>query len=81
MRFMQMISDALSRPVYCGLPYATLTGNVLTQFYALGELKSVDEMRQLSGRSFAMKEYSPRENKREYWNAGMQNMIEKGVCK
>lgn len=78
---MQMISDALSRPVYCGLPYATLTGNVLTQFYALGELKSVDEMRQLSGRSFIMKEYSPRENRIEYWNAGMQNMIEKGVCK
>lgn len=78
---MQMISDALSKPVYCGLPYATLTGNVLTQLYALGELKSVDEMRELSARSFSMKEYIPAEVQKEYWDAGMQKMTEKGVCK
>ena len=56
---MQMFSDALKRPVYCGLPYATLTGNILTQFRALGELGSIDEMRELSGRSFEMREYLP----------------------
>ncbi|MGI6062873.1 rhamnulokinase [Blautia sp.] len=78
---MQMISDALARPVYCGLPYATLTGNILTQLYALGELKSVNEMRDLSGRSFSMKEYYPEKNRREYWDSGLQKMIEKGICK
>lgn len=78
---MQMISDALSKPVYCGLPYATLIGNTLTQLYALGELKSVDEMRELSGQSFSMKEYLPLESKRRYWDDGLQQMIENGVCK
>jgi sugar (pentulose or hexulose) kinase len=33
-----LIADALGRPVYAGLPYATLTGNAVSQFYALGEL-------------------------------------------
>ena len=78
---MQMISDALARPVYCGLPYATLTGNILTQLYALGELKSVNEMRDLSDRSFSMKEYQPEEKRRGYWDSGLQKMIEKGICK
>jgi sugar (pentulose or hexulose) kinase len=32
------IAEALGRPVYVGLPYATLTGNAVSQFYALGEL-------------------------------------------
>jgi sugar (pentulose or hexulose) kinase len=32
------IAEALGRPVYAGLPYATLTGNAVSQFYALGEL-------------------------------------------
>jgi sugar (pentulose or hexulose) kinase len=33
-----LIAGALERPVYAGLPYATLTGNAVSQFYALGEL-------------------------------------------
>lgn len=78
---MQMISDALARPVYCGLPYATLTGNILTQLYALGELKSVNEMRDLSDRSFSMKKYQPEEKRRGYWDSGLKKMIEKGICK
>jgi sugar (pentulose or hexulose) kinase len=33
-----LIGNALGRPVYVGLPYATLLGNAVSQFYALGEL-------------------------------------------
>ncbi|MDR1947810.1 MAG: hypothetical protein LBQ38_00285 [Spirochaetaceae bacterium] len=33
-----LIAGALERPVYAGLPYATLTGNAVSQFYALGKL-------------------------------------------
>lgn len=78
---MQMFSDALKRPVYCGLPYATLTGNILTQFRALGELGSIDEMRELSGRSFEMREYLPQKELAGYWDASLLKMHEKGVCK
>lgn len=78
---MQMFSDTLKRPVYCGLPYATLAGNVLTQLYALGELGAVEEIRDLSGRSFEMKEYLPKKEKAEYWDTALCKMREKGVCK
>jgi sugar (pentulose or hexulose) kinase len=33
-----LIAGALGRPVYAGLPYATLAGNAVSQFYALGRL-------------------------------------------
>lgn len=78
---MQMISDALDLPIYCGLPYATLVGNVLIQLYALGEFRSMDEIREVSGRSFTMKEYLPRAGEKERWDAGLQDMMDKGIYK
>lgn len=78
---MQMFCDALEMPIYCGLPYATLMGNVLSQMYALGEVASVDEMRELSGHSFAMKEYQPVPGTGKRWNADLEKMKEKGICK
>ena len=54
---MQMISNALGKEVYAGMEYATLTGNLLTQLYAMGEVKTVKEMRSLSAECFSMKEY------------------------
>lgn len=78
---MQMFSDALGMPVHCGMPYATLVGNVLTQMYALGEVRTVDEMRELSGRSFQMKEYLPGTGTKERWDADLQRMTERGICK
>ena len=52
---MQMISNALGKEVYAGMEYATLTGNLLTQLYAMGEVKTVKEMRSLSAECFSMK--------------------------
>lgn len=78
---MQMISDALEMPVFCGMPYATLTGNILTQFYSLQELKTVDEIRELSAHSFEMKEYQPRAEEKAIWDMDLQSMVEKGIFK
>lgn len=62
---MQMNSNALGKEVYAGMEYATLTGNLLTQLYAMGEVKTVKEMRSLSAECFSMKQYGPEEQ--EYW--------------
>ena len=62
---MQMISNALGKEVYAGMEYATLTGNLLTQLYAMGEVKTVKEMRSLSAECFSMKQYGTEEQ--EYW--------------
>ena len=62
---MQMISNALGKEVYAGMEYATLTGNLLTQLYAMGEVKTVKEMRSLSAECFSMKQYGPEEQ--ESW--------------
>lgn len=77
---MQFISDALGMPVFGGMPYATLAGNMLTQMYALGELASVGEIRQISESSFTMKEYDPCVSEKSRWDEDMQRMIEKGIC-
>lgn len=62
---MQMISNALGCEIYAGMPYATLSGNLLTQLYALGEVKTIEEMRSLSGASFRMKVFEPEDP--AYW--------------
>ena len=71
---MQMISNALGKEVYAGMEYATLTGNLLTQLYAMGEVKTVKEMRSLSAECFSMKQYGPEEQ--EYWTETAENMKE-----
>lgn len=78
---MQFISNALGMPVYGGMPYATLAGNVLTQLYALGEVGSVEEIRELSQKSFEMREYEPHLAEKKRWDEDMQRMIAKGICK
>ena len=77
---MQFISDSLGMPVYGGMPYATLAGNILTQLYSLGEVSSIEEIRQLSQRSFDMKEYLPHAAEKARWDEDMQKMMEKGIC-
>ncbi len=67
---MQLISNALDSEIHVGMEYATLAGNILTQLYALGEVKTVKEMRNLSARTFQMKVYRP-EN-RVYWQEAVE---------
>lgn len=62
---MQIISNVLGFEIHAGMPYATLAGNLLTQLYALGEVKTVKEMRSLSKDSFGIKVFEP--GNRSYW--------------
>ncbi len=62
----QMISDALNKEVHAGLPYASLTGNILTQLFSQKEVLSLKEMRTVSAKSFHMKTIDPKNNK-GYW--------------
>ncbi len=60
----QMICSALGKEVSAGMPYATLSGNLLSQLLALGESDTVEDMRSISGRSHEMKRFSPVEKSR-----------------
>lgn len=56
----QLTADAASLPVQAGLPHASLVGNALSQLYALGEVRSLAEMREVSARSFEIAGFEPR---------------------
>jgi rhamnulokinase len=55
----QITADILGREVLAGPAEATLLGNVLVQLAATGELETLSEMRELSGRSFTVERYTP----------------------
>jgi rhamnulokinase len=55
----QVTADTLGREVLAGPAEATLLGNVLTQLAALGEVSTLAEMRELSGRSISLPHYLP----------------------
>ncbi len=55
----QITADILGREVLAGPAEATLLGNVLVQLAATGELTTLSEMRELSGRSFTLEHYTP----------------------
>ena len=61
---MQFISNALDMEIHAGMTYATISGNLLTQLYAQGEVTSVEQMRQLSKESFELKVYEPEQGAR-----------------
>ena len=43
-----------------------------------GKVSSVEEMREVAGRSFQMKEYEPQPGRD--WDAALQAAVEKNVC-
>lgn len=53
----QLLATHLHLPVLAGLPYASMIGNLLTQFYASGQVPDLPAMRALSGRSFTLTEF------------------------
>jgi rhamnulokinase len=55
----QFTADATGRKVITGPIEATASGNILMQAKATGQLKSIDEARQVVRNSFEMKEYQP----------------------
>ena len=55
----QFVANATGMRVVAGPVEATSTGNALLQFYALGEIKSLNEAREIVARSFEPKVYEP----------------------
>jgi sugar (pentulose or hexulose) kinase len=55
-------ANAAGRPLLAGPEEATLVGNLLVQAMALGELASLDEVREVVRRSFTPTRYEPAES-------------------
>ncbi len=60
----QFTADATGRKVVTGPIEATASGNILLQAKATGQIKSIDEARQVVRNSFEMKEYQPQDKTR-----------------
>ncbi len=63
----QLTANVTRRPVLTGPVEATILGNILTQAMALGELTSLDDMRQVVRASFPLELYEP-QGFREVWD-------------
>lgn len=74
---MQMIADASEIPVTTGSPFASSMGNLLTQFYASGQLSSLAEMREAAWRSNQVNEFEPRPA--EKWRQALAFMKSSGL--
>lgn len=57
----QFTADAIGRKVITGPIEATAIGNILMQAKAAGQLKSIDEAREVIRNSFELKEYQPQD--------------------
>lgn len=57
----RLTASALNRPVLCGPVEATAIGNLMVQAIALGEVKDLDEARQVVARSFDIETFLPKD--------------------
>jgi len=57
----QFTANALKRPVVTGYSEATAAGNLLVQAFALGELRSLADIRDVARRSFPTVTFEPSE--------------------
>jgi len=60
----EMTADATGLPVYSGPSEATAAGNILVQAMAMGQLKSLKDIRRVSRNSFKPVLYMPKKNSR-----------------
>jgi rhamnulokinase len=74
----QTIADALQSPLTAGNPMASSAGNLLTQFLAIGAIKSLEEMREIAKNTFTMLRYIPDFRNRQKWEDAFQFMISHG---
>lgn len=64
----QMTADAIGLPVITGPVEATALGNALVQWVALGELRDLQQGRELLGRSFPTQTYEPNSTHQALYN-------------
>lgn len=70
---MQMIADALGRPVLAGIPNATLMGNAIIQLSAIGCASGPEQMASIAENSCCLRLYEDRENGR--WKDKIERAI------
>lgn len=75
----QLICNATGMPVYAGNPNASSLGNALVQLYALKELGSLSDIRQLSSASCKMKELYPNASEKENWDEKLKLCMQKNI--
>ena len=67
--FCQWVSDSMEKEVYTGYSESTINGNILSQLIALGELKSIEEGREMISKSCIEVIYSPKKDSRIDWDS------------
>ena len=69
----QMVADSINRPVITGPVEGAAIGNLLAQAMALGEIKDMDELRQIVRNSEAVETYQP--NHTADWDAAYEKLL------
>ncbi len=68
----QFTADACQRPVVAGPVEATVLGNVLIQARACGEIRSLEELREIVRASAEVREFEPKSAQAAAWQQAMQ---------
>ena len=69
----QMVADSLNRPVVTGPIEGAAMGNLLVQAMALGDVKDIDQLRQIVRNSEAVETWTP--NHTEDWENAYQTLL------
>lgn len=69
----QLVADSLDRPVVIGPIEGAAIGNLLAQAMALGEVKDLEELRQIVRNSEAVESFTP--NHTEAWEAAYEKLL------
>jgi rhamnulokinase len=70
----QYTANAISRPVWAGPVEASAIGNIVTQFIALGQIKTLQQARTIIKNSFPIKTYEPEAS--EAWSQAYERFLE-----
>lgn len=69
----QMVADSINRPVITGPVEGAAIGNLLAQAMALGEIQTLEELRQVVRNSEPVEEYTP--NHTSIWEEAYQRLL------
>ncbi len=73
--FCQWVSDCLVKEVYTGYPESTINGNILVQLIALGEIKNIEEGREIIRSSHEEIVYYPESSPETDWNMLLEKYV------
>jgi rhamnulokinase len=68
-----MVADSINRPVITGPVEGAAIGNLLAQAMAMGDIKDIDELRQVVRNSEAVETYQP--NHTDAWENAYQRLL------